>query len=143
MSVGFSGSCLCGAVHYKSTEDTVVVCNCHCSDCRKSSGTGHCTHLAVPEAALTITGDVSYFDKKTDAGNMVRRHFCPTCGSPIYSTNSSMSGIIFPRASLLDDCSELTVNLTVYSSKATAWDTVIEGIPKFELMPPAQDMPEM
>ncbi|KAB7615488.1 GFA family protein [Amylibacter sp. SFDW26] len=143
MSVGFKGSCLCGAVTYKSSADPVAIVSCHCADCRKSSGTGHCTHMGIPEAAFTILGDVSYFDKGTDSGNMVRRHFCPTCGSPIYSTNSSMKDMVFPRASILDDRPEMTVSMAVYASRATAWDPVIEGVPTFAEMPPQSDMPEM
>ena len=143
MSVGFSGSCLCGAVTYKSSADPQMIANCHCVDCRKSSGTGHCTNLVIPEAAFSISGKTASFDKKTDSGNMVTRHFCPNCGSPAYTVNSSMARMVFPLASLLDDRSEMVVGLTVYASRATSWDPIADGIPSFEEMPPAENMPEV
>jgi hypothetical protein len=35
-----SGSCLCGALHYSLTGEPVRFMHCHCSRCRKASGTG-------------------------------------------------------------------------------------------------------
>lgn len=53
---GFTGSCLCGAVAYDSKADPQVVAHCHCVDCRKSSGTGHGTHIVIPSDGFTVTG---------------------------------------------------------------------------------------
>ena len=99
MMAGFEGGCLCGAVRYQSKADPQVVGHCYCVDCRKTSGTGHCTHIGVPADGFSVTGEVRFFDKPADSGNVVSRGFCPTCGSAVYSTNSAMSGLVFPRAS--------------------------------------------
>jgi hypothetical protein len=97
---GFSGGCLCGAVRFTSTAEPMFVGHCHCVDCRKSSGTGHSTHLLVPESDFSVTGSVTFYDHPADSGNVVSRGFCGTCGSPIYSRNSGMPGVVFPRASV-------------------------------------------
>lgn len=52
MEKTFSGGCLCGAVRYTCTRAPVAGAHCHCLDCRRTSGTGHGSHLAVPQAAL-------------------------------------------------------------------------------------------
>lgn len=129
MSEGFSGGCLCGAVRFESSVDPRVVGHCHCVDCRKSSGTGHCTHVVIPEKAFSVTGEVRFFDKPADSGNMISRGFCPTCGSPVYSRNSGMPGVVFPRASVLDDPDILTPNMIVYASRAPAWDHMDSQLP--------------
>lgn len=143
MSVVFSGGCLCGAVRYESSSEPVVAGHCHCEDCRKVSGTGHCSHLGVPDAAFSVTGEVTFYDKPADSGNMVRRGFCPTCSSAIYSTNSSMAGMAFVRASSLDDPEVFKPQLIVYSSRAPSWDHMDSSLTAFEEMPPPQDMPDM
>ncbi len=135
MSQGFTGGCLCGAVRYQSTADPQVVAHCHCVDCRKSSGTGHCTHLVIPEDAFTVSGEVKFYDRPADSGNMVSRGFCPTCGSPIYSKNSGMPGMVFPRASGLDDPDVITPQMVVYTSRAPAWDNIDPALPSFPEMP--------
>ncbi len=60
MGDGFEGGCLRGAVRYRSAADAQIVAHCYCVDCRKSSGTGHCTHLVVPEDAFTVSGEVRF-----------------------------------------------------------------------------------
>ena len=132
---GFKGGCLCGSVRYDSTADPVVVGHCHCIDCRKTSGTGHGTHIVIPKQAFTVTGEVKFYARPADSGNMVNRGFCPACGSAIYSTNSSMPDMVFPRASSLDDPEIAKPQIVVYASRAPSWDYVDPKLPSFATMP--------
>lgn len=135
MSEGFSGGCLCGAVQFESQAGPVVTGHCHCTDCRKTSGTGHASNLCVPKAVTKITGTVSTYDKPADSGNIITRAFCPTCGSPIYSLNSAMPEMIFFRASVLDDLEVFQPQMAVYRRSAPSWDLADPGIPNFDVMP--------
>ncbi|MGD2134050.1 MAG: GFA family protein [Maricaulaceae bacterium] len=135
MADGFSGSCLCGAVSYTSVNDPQVVAHCHCVDCRKSSGTGHCTHIVAPEDGFSVSGEVKFYDRAADSGNVVSRGFCPTCGCAVYSKNSAMPGVVFPRASSLDNPDVVSPSMVVYASRAPAWDYVDPALPSFPEMP--------
>ena len=135
MAAGFKGGCLCGAVRYESTADPIIAGHCQCEACRRSSGTGHCTNLAVPKAAFTVTGPMTFYDRPADSGNMVSRGFCPTCGSPVYSTSSGMPDLVFPRASSLDDPEVVKPQMVVYASRALSWDIVDPSLPAFAEMP--------
>ena len=135
MSTGFSGSCLCGNVEYQSTSDQILAGHCHCIDCRKSSGTGHCTHVGVPEDAFSVSGEVKFYDSPADSGNMVNRGFCPNCGCAVYSQNSGMPGMVFIRASSLDDPENAKPQMVVYASRAVSWDPVDTDLPNFDEMP--------
>lgn len=130
-----TGSCLCGAVRYETSAAPVVVGHCHCVDCRKSSGTGHCTHAAVPEEGLKVTGALKFYDRPADSGNIVSRGFCPKCGSAILSRNAAMPGMAFLRASSLDDPDAVTPQMIVYKSRAPAWDRMDASLPAFAEMP--------
>ncbi len=135
MTTGFTGSCLCGEVRFQSTADPQVVGHCHCIDCRKSSGTGHCTHLVVPEAAFSVTGLVTFYERAANSGNMVSRGFCGKCGSPIYSKNATMPGVVFPRASVLDDPEVVKPQMIVFASRAPSWDHMNLALPAFPTVP--------
>jgi hypothetical protein len=135
MSAGFEGGCLCGAVRYESKVGPVMSGHCQCQDCRKSSGTGHCSHLAVPRDAVSVTGALTVYDRPADSGNIVSRAFCPTCGSPVYSLNSAMSQMMFIRASSLDDLEVFKPQVVVYASRAASWDHVDPELPSFPKMP--------
>ena len=112
-----------------------MVGHCHCVDCRKSSGTGHCTHVVIPEEAFTVSGEVKFYDRPADSGNIVSRGFCPNCGSAVYSTNSGMPGVVFPRASSLDDPEIAKPQMIVFASRAPSWDHVDPELPAFPTMP--------
>jgi hypothetical protein len=128
------GGCLCGEVRY-SADGPIVCGHCHCIDCRKTSATGHATHAMVAAASFEIRGDLASYERAADSGNSVIRRFCPACGSAVYSTNSAMPGMIFVRASSLDDPSAVAPQMVVYASRAPAWDR-IEGLPSFPEMAP-------
>ena len=132
---GFKGGCLCGTVRYESSADPMMAAHCHCVDCRKSSGTGHCTHLVVSKGAFTVSGTVTFYERPADSGNLVSRGFCPTCGSAVYSTNSGMPDVVFPRASSLDDPEIAKPQMVVYSSRAPSWDFIDPKLPASSEMP--------
>jgi hypothetical protein len=138
MASGFKGGCLCEAVRYESGAEPVMAGHCQCQDCRKSSGTGHCSHLAVPRDAVSVTGTVAVYDRPADSGNLVSRAFCPSCGAAIYSLNSAMPQLIFMRASSLDDLEVFKPQVVVYASRAASWDYVDPKLPSFAKMPPMQ-----
>lgn len=136
MSKSFQGRCLCGAVHYECSADPMMFGHCQCVDCRKTSGTGHSSHIAAPRSAVTISGDVTVYEKAADSGHVVSRAFCPRCGSPVYSLNDAMPDLIFIRASSLDDLEVFRPQMVVYASRGASWDTFDADLPRFDKMPP-------
>lgn len=134
--VELTGGCLCGAVRFRCAQPPGIVGDCFCIDCRKSSGTAHCTHVMVPADALEVSGEVTFYERPADSGNMVGRGFCGTCGSALYSTNAGMPHLAFLRASALDDPDMVAPQITLYASRAPAWAHVDRSRPVFDAMPP-------
>ena len=133
---GFKGGCLCSAVRYESEGDPVMAGHCQCVDCRKSSGSGHCTHVAVVDQGFSISGAVKLYDRSADSGNIVSRAFCPECGSALFSRNTGIPGMVFVRASSLDDPEIIRPAMVVYASRAVSWDHIGGDLPTFATMPP-------
>ena len=135
-----AGGCLCGQARYSCDEESGGG-HCHCIDCRKASGTGHGSHMIVPESAFRFSGEIKFFDKAADSGNMVHRGFCPHCGSALYSTNDGMPGVVFVRASSLDDLEVFKPQMVVYTDRAATWDLMDMTLPRFARMPSPDEMP--
>ena len=140
--MSFSGGCLCGAVRYEGAEPGPGG-HCQCHDCRRSSGSGHCSHMVVPEAGFSVVGALSFYDATADSGNVISRGFCPTCGAPVYSRNSGMPGLLFLRASSLDDPEVFQPQMVVFRKEAPSWDLVDPALPAFDAMPPPEAMPDL
>ena len=130
-----SGQCLCGAVRYRGETEPQFQGKCYCTDCRKTSAAGHAAMMGFAAGAIRITGDVKEFHSKSDSGADVTRAFCPTCGTGIHSCNSKMPGLIFLRASTLDDPSLFAPQMIVWAARAPAWDPVNPGVPTFAERP--------
>lgn len=135
MSKTLKGRCLCGAISYEATGDPQMVGHCYCVDCRKSSSTGHGTHVAMAEGGVTMTGDLKFYERPADSGNVVSRGFCGNCAAPILSKNAAMAGLVFLRASSLDDPDAVTPAMSVYTSRAPKWDQPDGALPAFAEMP--------
>jgi hypothetical protein len=73
-----TGGCLCGDVRLVASGQPYRVGICHCLDCRKHHGALFHASAIFPEDAVTISGETREF-----AG----RHFCPRCGSSVFSTS--------------------------------------------------------
>jgi hypothetical protein len=138
MTLFFSGGCLCAAVRYECYASPFIAMHCQCSDCRKTSATGHSSKLAVPKSAVKISGELKFYESQGESGNVVRRGFCPNCGSPIYSESSGFPELGAIAASSLDDPAIFQPSMVIYASSAPTWDYTDPNLPKFAEMPPTQ-----
>jgi hypothetical protein len=90
----------------------------------------------VPQQSVSLTGETRGYSRPADSGKVVTRHFCPTCGAPVFSLNAGMPGMMFLRASSLDDVEVFKPQMHVYASRAASWDRPTAGLPAFDVMPP-------
>jgi hypothetical protein len=134
--MNLSGSCLCGAVTYTCTSNPVLSGNCHCLDCKKASGSGYAPTLFVSENAISIAGEVKYYERIGNSGKQARRGFCPHCGSQLFGKTETMPGLLAIRAGSLTDLSQYKPQADIFTSRAPAWDCMDISLPKFAEMPP-------
>lgn len=122
------GGCNCGQVRYRIDAKPVVVAQCHCRNCQRQSGSAFSVNLMVKADGVTTTGELTtYEDRDTYSGNPVYRRFCGTCGSPIFSELSAGNGMIIVKVGTLDDPSQLTPAVSVWTSTKWPWVDIPEG----------------
>jgi len=122
----FTGGCLCGAIRYTISAPVTGLRACHCKNCQKSSGTGSTVNAVVPEDAFKITkGETRHYDDSaTQSGRTLSRHFCGTCGSPIYSHRNPRPGFVVVRAGSLDDSSGMKITGNIWTATARPWSHI-------------------
>lgn len=95
-----TGSCLCGGVTYTATGDVTRLYHCHCSRCRKATGTGHATN-AFMEGTLTFdSGEALIAAFKVPDAERFTNTFCTTCGARLPRFNASTGTVFIPAGSL-------------------------------------------
>ena len=137
-SIFASGKCLCGSVKYKITSSPVRMGQCHCDDCRKSTGTGHSSNAFFKKDDVVIEGETNSYSSVTDTGSKITRYFCHKCGSRLFGTSNVVTNVISVSAGTLDDSSWFKPEAIVYNKRKPKWDFMDESIPTFDEMPPPQ-----
>ncbi len=138
MSKTYTGGCACGAIRYEISAEPMVMNDCQCRDCQRSSGTGHGSYLTFPHRAdVKLTGQATHWAIVADSGKVKTRGFCSICGSPVSLTFSAMPDLFTIHVASLDDPAAYRPQMVTYSSRGHAWDHVDPALPKFDKMPAA------
>jgi len=131
----YIGKCLCGEIEIKITGEIGDIIHCHCSLCRKNSGTAFATNgfVNVTDFEITLGKDnLSEFSFKPGKN----RHFCTRCGSPVYSSNEQDPSRYRVRLGILDpDIIERPISHNFVSSKAN-WEALDAKLPRYDSFEP-------
>ena len=137
MKIPFTGGCMWGNIRYECSAEPGLRGNCHGRDCQQATGTAFAAAILVPRHAVTITGDVKYYDVTGDSGSIVSRGFCPICGSRLFS-KPPIPEFMSIMAGSLDDPSWFQPRMDFYTASAQPWDYMNPDLPKFTTLPPPQ-----
>ena len=134
-----SGGCLCGRVRYSSDAAPAMVALCHCTHCRKQSGSAFSMNVGLRADQLQITGDsLATYEDSGSSGMQVLRRFCRNCGSPIVSDVKSMPGMVFVKAGTLDDAGWVQPAVQIWGASKLPWATIPPGLPELPGNPPGR-----
>lgn len=135
MITRFTGKCLCGSVRYECSAPPIAMGNCHCRDCQRATGSAYASALLVPQSAVTIIGDVKYYEVIGESESIVGRGFCPNCGSRLFS-KPPIPDLMGIMAGSLDDPSWFSPTMDIYTASSQPWDYMNPNLSKFTKMPP-------
>lgn len=131
----FTGKCLCGRVSYKSHAKPTLILNCHCEDCRRSTGAVYGTNVMVAEDQVEIHGEVSTFNHKAKSGNIMTKRFCPHCGTLMFGNSSGRTNVVSIRAGTVDQTDIIKPVMNVFV------DSKVTSTPMHDDLPQASEMP--
>jgi peptidyl-dipeptidase Dcp len=129
-SVRYHGSCLCRGVAYEVTGELGDFGYCHCTSCRKASGTAHAANAPVDRVAFRfVRGDELLREFESSPGKF--RAFCSRCGSPLYAYLAATPGVLRLRLGSLDTPFTKQPRAHTFVSDKAPWDPIGDGIPEF------------
>ena len=132
MSGPIEGSCLCGKVRFVIDGKFGPVGQCHCSKCRKASGTdGNAVFYTAATSFRWLQGEgeiATFFVSGTSGWNS---SFCTTCGSPTPHSNRD-GKIYFVPAGLLDDDPGFRVYAAhIFVGSKAPWVCITDDAPQY------------
>lgn len=131
------GSCLCGAVAFELSPPFRLMVHCHCSRCRRSSGTGHATNLvADPDQLRWLAGEslITRFD--LPGARSFGKWFCSQCGCPLPRVTRNGKLVVVPAGSLEDE-PEMTPTDHIFWASRARWGCPHGGLPVHDDYPQA------
>jgi hypothetical protein len=130
-----SGRCVCGQATYSATAEPIFTGLCHCKTCQRVTGSSFGAVVAIPAPSLTVTGDVTQYDRIGDSGQATHRSFCPVCGASIALSADIMSGIVMLPIGTLDDTDWVKPTMQIYCQAEQGWLDLGGEMQRFDRMP--------
>jgi len=122
------GRCLCGAVQYVVADEFVYAANCHCSNCRRATGSAFKPFAGIERDKLRITQGVRGLMRFGEPDACDVR--CGTCGSFLYSVVRGGAFVHVALGSLLDTPSIRPTEHIFVGSKAP-WFIITDDLPQY------------
>ncbi len=128
------GSCLCGAVRYTASGEAQRFYHCHCSRCRKASGTGHASNLFLKGTLQWDNGQELVQTFKLPEAERFTNSFCKNCGGRVPRFIEAMSMVFIPAGSL-DDEPAIQPQARIFVGSRVGWSCEQGPIPAYDAYP--------
>jgi hypothetical protein len=133
------GSCLCGGVRFEITRPFRRANHCHCSRCRKHSGTFGETQGRVPRGGFRLLqGEELILVFRPENG--ASKAFCSVCGSSLFGGSWPEGGEVSVRLGALDGDPGIRPQYHSFVASRAAWDELPDdGLPRYDAANPEAD----
>jgi hypothetical protein len=129
-AVQIGGSCLCGSVHYEFNGPILSFNYCHCSRCRKATGSAHASNIfVVPSQFKWTRGEELVARYDLPAAQSFALCFCRTCGTPLPHATRSGKAIVIPVGSL-DEDPHVRPGQNIFWDSRAPWFLETGGLPR-------------
>jgi hypothetical protein len=126
------GACYCRAVQYAVEDAFEYAMNCHCSNCRRTTGAAFKPFAGIARAKLRLTaGADALLVYGDETGNNT---LCKACGSLLYSVVREGQYVHVAMGTLIDAPSIRPSRHIFVGSKAP-WYTITDDLPQHDEFP--------
>ncbi|MGI9332206.1 MAG: GFA family protein [Gammaproteobacteria bacterium] len=130
------GSCLCGGVEFEVQDLVGPFELCHCSRCRKVSGSAYVALVGASTAGYRIVcgRDLirTYVAPLVETPPPYTVFFCSRCGSCVPDPEPVGEWFEIP-AGLLDDEPNVRPDKHIYVDRKASWDRIRSSLPEFTM----------
>jgi hypothetical protein len=140
MATTITGGCLCGGVRFEATLPFSDANYCHCSRCRKHSGSEFGVQARVPREQFRLLSGEELITVYRPEGGRVKA-FCSVCGSSLFGREWPEGDEIAIRLGALDGDPGIRPEFRTFAASAPPWAPVPDdGLPRYAegFIPPSE-----
>lgn len=139
MTTSIRGSCLCGRVAYTIKQSMRIFQYCHCSRCRKFTGSAHGANLFVaPENFAWSKGEAEVKTYNPENTKYFATAFCGHCGSSL-PWHSKGGRVVVVPAGTVDDEIDVKPSQNIFCGSRAAWYQSAADLPEYDELPPLKN----
>jgi hypothetical protein len=129
-----SGKCLCGGVRFEITSPLGPVVQCHCSMCRRATGTAFATNASVRSRDFRVVQGAELLSEyESSPGSW--RVFCSRCGSPVFG-RVPVVDLVRVRLGTLDGDPGARPIADIWVGSKAPWFAIADALERFDEAPP-------
>ena len=130
-----TGACLCGQVTYLIKGNVGVFQYCHCSRCRKFTGSAFAANLLVaPEHFQWLSGEELVGRFEVPEAKHFATTFCRNCGSSLPWLTKSGKAVVVPAGTLEGDPG-IRPSQNIFCASKGVWYVEPDSLPMHEELP--------
>jgi hypothetical protein len=127
-----TGGCLCGGVRFEVTEPLVAASWCHCTRCRRRTGSSASPNARVAPGSLRIVSGEELV-RCYQPPDGFAKCFCSECGSQLWSRSPDDPDVISIRLGAFDDDPGIRPMWRQFVAYAASWDPIPDdGLPRHD-----------
>jgi hypothetical protein len=122
-----AGRCLCGQVEYRVADAFAYALNCHCSNCRRATGSAFKAFAGIERARLALTrGEENLLVFGQPLAHDAR---CARCGSLLYSVVREGT-FVHVTLGTLTDAPTIRPSAHIFVGSKAPWHTITDDLPQ-------------
>ena len=133
-----AGGCLCGGVRFEVTKPLISAGYCHCTRCRRRTGTASSVQARIEPGALRVTAGEELLGEYDPGDGGFPKVFCSACGSALWSRHAEDPNRVSIRLGAFDHDPGVRPSYRQFVAYAAPWEPIPDdGLPRFPEQRPA------
>jgi hypothetical protein len=104
---------------------------CYCRACQRRTGSAFGLAAYFAEDQVTVSGQSTVYERRSDAGRWARTQFCPTCGTSLLWRLEFRPGQIGIAAGAFEELDFPAPKVSVWTRFRRHWLAQPEGVEAF------------
>ena len=119
----YEGGCTCRHVRYRMTSKPMFVHCCHCTWCRRETGTAFALNAMIEADRVELLGgEVEAVDTPSNSGKGQKISRCPKCRIAVWSNYAGAGDAVrFVRVGTLDEPARVPPDIHIFTSSKQPW----------------------
>jgi hypothetical protein len=124
-----AGACYCRAVRYEVADGFTYALNCHCSNCRRTTGSAFKPFAGIPREQLRVVHGAD--ELLIYGGDAAHNAHCRHCGSLLYSVVRD-GAFVHVAMGTLCDAPTIRPSAHIFVGSKAPWYAITDDLPQYQ-----------